>query len=138
MQVQNDIYCFENVSNNFEKMTLVETGKFELEDKAKLLYDRFGPALCNFKDELIFISGGIGKNSVERYTIETDEWELAPPMIIERHFHSSVAAGSAIYVFCGQDDIDAYINSIERLDCSDCLDNDFDFEAMGWQQIMTT
>ena len=117
-QVAKDIYCLENVYNDFCKLANGGDGYFEMQECAFMLNDRFGPAMCNFKETYIFVTGGLARRSVERYSIMDNTWQIMPELRQERHFHSSVAIHSAIYVFCGQGSSDNYTNSIERLDCS--------------------
>ena len=48
VQVANDLYCLEDVYNDFCVLkNFNQSGYFEMEELAPALNDRFGPALCN-------------------------------------------------------------------------------------------
>ena len=90
-------------------------------DKAKCKHAREFPAICNWKDKFIFLSGGDGGwRSVEKYDIADDKWEvIKPEMSIVRRRHSSCSLGNYIYVICGYNCHEKiFTNSIERLDVS--------------------
>ena len=80
-----------------------------------MLQKRQWASMCNFKDELIFVSGGLGLRSVERYDLKNDHWKKMPLMNEIRENHASCALGSAIYMFCGFNDGN-FSYTIERLE----------------------
>lgn len=45
---------------------------------AKLNKPCESPSLCNFSDKYIYKIGGVNDNTIERYTIEKDIWEIVP------------------------------------------------------------
>ena len=105
-------------------------------DKTDLIEKRFMPALCNFKNSHIFVSGGgsDGDKSVERYDIGRDTWQMMPSMNRGRKYHASVALGNHVYVICGfnsrAEDRNRHHKSMERLNASQV-----DRGAPQWQLI---
>ena len=76
-------------------------------DKAKLISNRCMPSLTNFKNEYVYVSGGMNPESkyimasVDRYEISTNTWSKTQPMTKPRSCHSSCALNDFIFVFCG-------------------------------------
>ena len=68
---------------------------------------RAEPALANFRDSHVVVSGGSVTNRkrvvrfVEVYTISTDSWQDGPDLCEARGFHASCALGDFVYVSCG-------------------------------------
>ena len=64
------------------------------------------PSLANYKDELIFLTGGftIGITNLKKakvYDIKSNSWSNAPPLNYARNYHSCCALANYIYVVCG-------------------------------------
>ena len=65
-------------------------------------------AMCNFADQYVFVSGGQindtqayenNFNSVERYSIRKDKWEMVPSKLCRQMIrHSMCALGDSLYV----------------------------------------
>ena len=74
----------------------------------------------------VFLTGGEGErdlgNTVERYDLRKEEWQIMPSLNIARSQHASCTLGSYVFVFCGTAAQISYenkhknINSIERFD----------------------
>ena len=74
-------------------------------------------AIANYKNKLIFLSGGFGSEyvplhhyNVYVYNIACDYWVLAPRMNRGRMSHSSCTLGEHVYAFAGENE-----SSIESL-----------------------
>ena len=88
-----------------------------------MLTERWDAFLVNYENKILFISGGSSTenryndvfDSVEMYTIESDEWSDAPSLNEARYSHSGCCLNGQMYVFCGINEDDEPLNSIESL-----------------------
>ena len=76
----------------------------------------------------MFLSGGTGKKSVEKYSLEAYRWTKLPDMNEVRAMHASCIVGSSLFVFCG---------SSPDLQANETFER-FDTEKVGaqWELIM--
>ena len=79
--------------------------------RARPLRERYFPALANFHDAIIVVSGGLASQmsneylkSVDLYDVKTDIWSTAPSMNTTRTNHSSCCLGDFVYVAGGTSD----------------------------------
>ena len=82
-------------------------------------------AMTNYKDRLIFITGGIsrGANPIQKaqyYCIESDTWSEAPNLCEARSGHNSCALKDYVYVAQGESFFNVAM-SIERLNVEEML-----------------
>ena len=84
--------------------------------------------------QTIYFTGGVRNyvlTSCERYCIRTDQWVPAPDLNVARESHSSCAQGRFLFVFCGWNLYDGFLNSIEQLD----TEADMNGSATQWNLI---
>ena len=93
--------------------------------------------MCAVNAKFIYVTGGgYGRgnilNNCHRYDIDRDLWEEMQKMNQARNEHSSCQLGGHIYVFCGQNNQEQKINSVEKLS----IDADpFYQDLIGWELI---
>ena len=72
-------------------------------------------------DAYVFLCGGyiaetyLTLASVERYSLGTDSWSPMPDMNVRRQNASACTLGLKIYVFCGYDPVEDFMNTVEVL-----------------------
>ena len=83
-------------------------------------YPRAGHSVCAIGTRFLFVSGSLNSDAAQRcemFNINMDSWWTVGDLNVPRHYHSSCSVGDGIvYVFCGIDDNEKYINSIEKYD----------------------
>ena len=80
----------------------------------------------------IYVVGGEDLNSVERYDIENDNWELLPSMISKRMYPILHINNGYLYAFFGKYKNGDYPCSIERLN----INNNNDNIKPAWEMIL--
>ena len=76
VQVRDTIFAYTNNIRIFWKLTDLNEG-ITKEDLADPLTSRKNPSITTFNELFLFASGGLGKNSVEFYEIDTNQWIAA-------------------------------------------------------------
>ena len=85
--------------------------------KASMNYGRCGHTMVS-EGKYIYVCGGEDSNSVERYDIENDIWEVLPKMICKRMYPILYIYNGYLYAFLGKSGNNEYPCSVERLNIS--------------------
>jgi len=85
--------------------------------KASMNYGRCGHTMVS-EGKYIYVCGGEDSNSVERYDIENDIWEILPNMICKRMYPILYVYNGYLYAFLGKNGKNEYPCSVERLNIS--------------------
>ena len=121
----------------WSKYTPIQGGGWIREQKARSSVEREWAALTFVAAaQAIYLTGGQNEDcltltSCERYCIRTDQWFPAPDLNVARWYHSSCVQGRFLFVICGYNLIDRYLNSIEQLD----TEADTNGSATQWNLI---
>ena len=84
------------------------------------------------EDKYIYIIGGEDNNTVERYDIENDIWDILPSMISKRMYPILYINNGYLYAFFGKFKNGEYPCSIERLN----LNNNNENIKPAWEMIL--
>ena len=85
--------------------------------KASMNFGRCGHTMIS-EGKYIYVCGGEDSNSVERYDIENDIWEVLPNMICKRMYPILYVYNGYLYAFLGKNGKNEYPCSVERLNIS--------------------
>lgn len=98
--------------------------------KANMRAPRHGHAACSFMGKYVLVSGSrkdidFSARKTEIFDIDANTWTDLPLMVNGRHYHASCEFNNEwVYVFAGISNVTKrYINSIERLNVKQCLNN---------------
>lgn len=130
IQVRQSVFTYINAKDPlWLEYTCLQPGHISHERRTPTDLMRMSPALANYKDKVIFFSGGLNgfkspiavreedAKKVQFYSVAKDIWREAPNMIVGRSYHSSCCLGDKVYVFAGSNcATHVPINSIESLD----------------------
>ena len=78
--------------------------------------------------EYIYAVGGENSDTVERYDIKNNTWELLNPMINNRSYPNLFIYEGYLYAFFGKNN-DGYVKNIERLNLTNP-------QSQGWEMIL--
>jgi len=91
---------------------------------------RHGHATCSFMGKYLLVSGSrkdveFSARKTEIFDTQANSWTDLPMMLNGRHYHASCEFNNEwVYVFAGISNVTKrYINSIERLNVKQCLNN---------------
>eukprot|EP01022_Parablepharisma_sp_SALTPOND_P022937 TRINITY_DN470_c1_g2_i4.p1 TRINITY_DN470_c1_g2~~TRINITY_DN470_c1_g2_i4.p1 ORF type:complete len:654 (-),score=31.30 TRINITY_DN470_c1_g2_i4:757-2718(-) len=117
VQIYEKIFMIGGWNNNIGKdyntiyLLNLATDPIELIPKSNMSYSRYRFETCVFRDNFIYAICGDGHsvplpvgsqlNTVDRYDIENDKWELMPSLNERRGYCAACLLSSTIYVFGG-------------------------------------
>jgi hypothetical protein len=104
-------------SNSLLCIDITKSDDLKVAKKASMNYGRCGHTMIS-EGKYIYVCGGEDSNSVERYDIENDIWELLPNMISKRMYPILYVYNGYLYAFLGKNGKNEYPCSIERLNIS--------------------
>ena len=87
---------------------------YKITKKASMNKARCGHTMVS-DDNYIYVAGGEDLNSVERYDIENDIWDILPNMICQRMYPILYIYQDYLYAFFGKNKNGGYPCTIERL-----------------------
>ena len=115
-----------------------DTGTFHFKEMKPRYFTHSWSNCMSFYDEYVLVIGGrIGgrfgeaQTDVERYKVETNDWDLLPSLNIGRAGLGCCHAGLSIYVIGGMTDGRKRVTSIETLSFSEMKNSD----TFKWQLI---
>ena len=94
-------------------------------------YGRCGHTMIS-EGKYLYIVGGEDTNSVERYDIENDIWEILPAMISKRMYPILHINNGYLYAFFGKYKNGDYPCTIERLN----INNNNENNKPAWEMIV--
>ena len=103
--------------------------EYKVIKKASMNFARCGHTMVS-DDKYIYVVGGEDLNSVERYDINNDNWEILPNMISKRMYPILYIYNGYLYAFFGKYKNGEYPCSIERLNINDTSDHDKSWELI--------
>ena len=104
-------------SNILLCIDITKPDDFKVVKKASMNYPRCGHTMIS-DGKYIYAVGGEDMNSVERYDIDNDVWEILPNMISKRMYPILYVYNGYLYSFFGKYKNGEYPGSIERLNIS--------------------
>jgi len=88
--------------------------------RAVMKYPRTGHSVCAIGTRWLFVSGSRIKDAAkkcEMFNMNMNKWYEVADLNVARHYHSSCSVGeNIVYVFCGIDISEKYLNLIEKYD----------------------
>ena len=117
----NVLLCVEKDLNN----------EFKVKKLANMNYGRCGHTMIS-EGKYLYIVGGEDTNSVERYDIENDIWEILPAMISKRMYPILHINNGYLYAFFGKYKNGDYPCTIERLN----INNNNENNKPAWEMIV--
>ena len=104
-------------SNSLLCIDITKSDDLKVAKKASMNYGRCGHTMIS-EGKYIYVCGGEDSNSVERYDIENDIWEVLPNMICKRMYPILYVYNGYLYAFLGKNGKNEYPCSVERLNIS--------------------
>lgn len=106
-------------SNSLLCIDITKPDDLKVAKKASMNYGRCGHTMIS-EGKYIYVCGGEDLNSVERYDIENDIWEVLPNMIYKRMYPILYVYNGYLYAFLGKNGKgnNEYPCSVERLNIS--------------------
>ena len=104
-------------SNSLLCIDITKPDEYKVIKKASMNFARCGHTMIS-DNKYIYVVGGEDLNSVERYDIENDIWEILPNMIKPRMYPILYIHNGYLYAFFGKYKNGDYPCSIERLNIS--------------------
>ena len=104
-------------SNVLLCVDITKPDELKVVKKSSMNYGRCGHTMVS-EGKFVYVCGGEDSNSVERYDIENDVWEILPNMISKRMYPILYVHNGYLYAFFGKSKNNDYPCSIERLNIS--------------------
>ena len=104
-------------SNTLLCIDISKPDEYKVIKKASMNFERCGHTMIA-DGKYIYVAGGEDLNSVERYDIENNIWEILPNMISKRMYPILYIDNGYLYAFFGKYKSGEYPCSIERLNIS--------------------
>ena len=118
-------------SNVLLCIDITQNDELKVRKLANMNIGRCGHTMIS-EGKYIYVVGGEDLNSVERYDIENDNWELLPSMISKRMYPILHINNGYLYAFFGKYKNGDYPCSIERLN----INNNNDNIKPAWEMIL--
>ena len=123
----------ENKSAYSNKLFVIDLFQTTLDGKSSIIselspmtYPKIKHSMIGYDDK-IYVVGGENSDTVERYDIKTDKWELLNPMICCRSYPNLCINEGYLYAFFGMNK-DGYTKNIERLNLTNP-------EPLVWEMV---
>ena len=120
-----------NKSNVLLCIDITQKDELKVKKMANMNIARNGHSMIS-EDKYIYIIGGEDNNTVERYDIENDIWDILPSMISKRMYPILYINNGYLYAFFGKFKNGEYPCSIERLN----LNNNNENIKPAWEMIL--
>ena len=120
-----------NKSNVLLCIDITQKDEVKVKKMANMNIARNGHSMIS-EDKYIYIIGGEDNNTVERYDIENDIWDILPSMISKRMYSILYINNGYLYAFFGKFKNGEYPCSIERLN----LNNNNENIKPAWEMIL--
>ena len=120
-----------NKSNVLLCIDITQKDELKVKKMANMNIARNGHSMIS-EDKYIYIIGGEDNNTVERYDIENDIWDILPSMISKRMYPILYINNGYLYAFFGKFKNGEYPCSIERLN----LNNNNENIKPAWEMII--
>jgi hypothetical protein len=118
-------------SNSLLCIDITKPDDLKVAKKASMNYGRCGHTMVS-EGKYIYVCGGEDSNSVERYDIENDIWEVLPNMICKRMYPILYVYNGYLYAFLGKNGKNEYPCSVERLNIS----GNSNIVKPGWEMVI--
>ena len=118
-------------SNILLCIDITKSDDFKVVKKASMNYGRSGHTMIS-DGKYIYAVGGEDMDSVERYDIDNDVWEILPKMNNKRMYPILYVYNGYLYAFFGKNKNGEYPCSIERLNIS----ANSGIEKPGWEMVI--
>jgi hypothetical protein len=118
-------------SNSLLCIDITKPDDLKVIKKASMNYGRCGHTMVS-EGKYIYVCGGEDSNSVERYDIENDIWEILPNMICKRMYPILYVYNGYLYAFLGKNGKNEYPCSVERLNIS----GNSNIVKPGWEMVI--
>ena len=112
----------QNSSNILLCIDITQNDELKVRKLANMNFARRAHTMIS-EGKYIYALGGEDLNSVERYDIENDIWEILPPMICKRMYPILHVNNGYLYAFFGKYKNGDYPGSIERLNINNTDNN---------------
>ena len=132
-KIKNDTTDSKNASIS-KKLFVIDLFQTTLDGKKSFIFELSPMTYPKIKhsmiafDDKIYVVGGENTDTVERYDIKTNTWELLNPMLSCRSYPNLSIYEGFLYAFFGLNK-DGYAKSIERLNLTNP-------ESIGWEMVM--
>ena len=120
-----------NKSNVLLCIDITQKDELKVKKMANMNIARNGHSMIS-ENKYIYIIGGEDNNTVERYDIENDIWDILPSMISKRMYPILYINNGYLYAFFGKFKNGEYPCSIERLN----LNNNNENIKPAWEMIL--
>ena len=120
-----------NKSNVLLCIDITQKDELKVKKMTNMNIARNGHSMIS-EDKYIYIIGGEDNNTVERYDIENDIWDILPSMISKRMYPILYINNGYLYAFFGKFKNGEYPCSIERLN----LNNNNENIKPAWEMIL--
>ena len=121
-----------NRSNVLLCIDITQNDELKVKKLANMNFARCAHTMIS-EGKYIYVLGGEDLNSVERYDIENDIWEILPSMICKRMYPILHIKNGYLYAFFGKYKNGDYPCSIERLNINN---NDDDNIKPAWEMVI--
>ena len=118
-------------SNALLCVDISKPDELKVTKKASMNFERCAHTMVS-DNKYIYVAGGEDLNSVERYDIENDVWEILPSMICKRMYPILFIYKGYLYAFFGKYKNGDYPCSIERLN----MNSNTEIAKPNWELIM--
>ena len=120
-----------NRSNVLLCIDITQNDELKVKKLANMNFARCAHTMIS-EGKYIYVLGGEDLNSVERYDIENDIWEILPSMICKRMYPILYIKNGYLYAFFGKYKNGDYPCSIERLN----INNNDDNIKPAWEMVI--